>query len=494
MSGGNAYEKGLIRTDRGLFTDKGNQVVNICHPDFAGGAKGGGVDDTRAIQAAINFLAHSSGAASGGIPGVGGVLYVPTGIYSHTGLTLNAADGLQNITIKGDGPLASVLLNTNTAGGNAISVVGDVGDSVHGLNVEDIGVHGNSSSGVGIYCERVIRQVEFDRVDVFDHGTNGIEFITTCNMIGIKSCRIRGNGTNGVRSSSNGEQVWLYGNSIRDNGTNGISIASFINIFNVYGGDINGNAGAGVSIFGSNSSDGMVTAIELRGIYFEQNDQDVLIDNQGSTNFAANIIIAGNSFSLTNPSAGSSRCIDVKRGQYIYIYHNEFRKITDSNIDTCINIDSEAEDVYIGPNWFPTSTTRTKLTVHASATRTWGYLNPDSNPQEFTAWGPSVSPVTTFGTSDATPSVAGGNVFLTGDTGGITDFDDGVSGQEITVISKHTMTFDTTTAQDATHNLDGSSGDIATETGDITTWICEDGTRWILKGYIDISDDNSAGA
>lgn len=74
------YEKGLIRTDRGLFIDKGNQVFDVRHPDFAGGAKGDGVtDDTEAIQAAI--------AAA---DAVGGQIALSPGTYRVT----------QNLTLK----------------------------------------------------------------------------------------------------------------------------------------------------------------------------------------------------------------------------------------------------------------------------------------------------------------------------------------------------------------------------------------------------------
>ena len=462
------------------------EVVNV--KSF--GALGDGTtDDTAAIQAAIDALAHSGGVAGAGIPGVGGVIYFPTGIYvTSAPLTINAADDLQNISLVGEGPLASVIRNDATAGENALSVVGVSGNSAHGLLIRDLGVHGNASSGVGIFLQRVIRQVQLERVDVKGHGTNGIEFTSTGNMLVIQSCRVRDNGTNGIRCSLNGEQVWLYGNSIRDNAI-GISIGSFTNIFNVYGGDIHGNTTAGISLFGSETADGMVTAIEIRGVYFEQNNEDITIDNPGSTLLAGNILIAANSFSQTTPTAGSSRCIDVRRGQFIYIEHNEFRKITDSNIDACIKVDSEAEDVYIGPNWFPTSTTRTKLSIDGSATRTWGFTNPDNNAQEFNSWGPTASPVTTFGATDTTPTVVGGNVFLThASTQTLTDFDDGVAGQEITVISKAAVTFA------FSGDLTGSSASLVTASGDVTRWVCEDGTVWILLGYVDVSVDNSAGA
>jgi len=101
------------------------------------------------------------------------------------------------------------------------------------------------------------------------------------------------------------------------------------------------------------------------------------------------------------------------------------------------------------------------------------------------------SSITTFGAADTTPSVASGKVFKTGGAVTITDFDGGNAGQRITVLSKHAVTFDTTTAQDADHNLDGSSANIVTASGDVTEWLCEDGTTWHLIRFNDASADNS---
>jgi hypothetical protein len=67
-------ELGLMRTDRGLFVDKGNVFVNVRHPDFNFGAKGDGVtDDGIAWNLA---LAH--------LPTEGGCLVVPPGDYLLT--------------------------------------------------------------------------------------------------------------------------------------------------------------------------------------------------------------------------------------------------------------------------------------------------------------------------------------------------------------------------------------------------------------------------
>ena len=65
------YEKGFIRTDRGLLVDKGNQVVSVLHADFAGGAEGDGThDDTEAFTLADAFAQT-----------VGCRVFVPAGSY-----------------------------------------------------------------------------------------------------------------------------------------------------------------------------------------------------------------------------------------------------------------------------------------------------------------------------------------------------------------------------------------------------------------------------
>lgn len=98
--------------------------------------------------------------------------------------------------------------------------------------------------------------------------------------------------------------------------------------------------------------------------------------------------------------------------------------------------------------------------------------------------------VPSFGNTDATPSVTGYKTWKTGTTTQtITDLDNFPAGEERTIISKGTITFDTTGT-----NLVGSSADLVTNTGDITKWVSEDGTTKRLIGFVDVSIDNSAGA
>lgn len=104
----------------------------------------------------------------------------------------------------------------------------------------------------------------------------------------------------------------------------------------------------------------------------------------------------------------------------------------------------------------------------------------------------AVPAVVTFTAADATPTVVLSSLFTTDSAGlTITDFDDGTDGKTIVVLSKGAVVYDTTTGQDGDHNLDGSSANITTASGDITVWRNEGGSTWHLVRWNDASIDNS---
>jgi len=76
-------------------------------------------------------------------------------------------------------------------------------------------------------------------------------------------------------------------------------------------------------------------------------------------------------------------------------------------------------------------------------------------------------------TNDATPSVAGGNIFLTGGTTTITDFDDGVTGQIIYILAEHSVTI-----TDGTNILLADSANYEMVDGNILTLICKADNKW----------------
>jgi hypothetical protein len=107
----------------------------------------------------------------------------------------------------------------------------------------------------------------------------------------------------------------------------------------------------------------------------------------------------------------------------------------------------------------------------------------------FAASGPSKT-FQTFASGDYTPSVANGNLFKTynGFSEGATSFDDGVAGQIVTIISTNSFTY----MVSGSANLKGGTTNIATNDGDVTTWVY-DGTYWYLMNFMDQSADLSGG-
>lgn len=84
----------------------------------------------------------------------------------------------------------------------------------------------------------------------------------------------------------------------------------------------------------------------------------------------------------------------------------------------------------------------------------------------------TVEPIITLA-DEATPSISAGTIFITGGTTTITDFDDGVAGQVITVIAEHSLDI-----TDGTNIfLDGSANWSMTAT-DTLTLICKADNKW----------------
>ena len=101
--------------------------------------------------------------------------------------------------------------------------------------------------------------------------------------------------------------------------------------------------------------------------------------------------------------------------------------------------------------------------------------------------GPSETFVT-MAESDTSPDVSTGNIFKSHSTGVTIDqFDGGVCGQIITIISGGA------TVYDVSGQLKGGTTNITTAAGDVTMWVCESATIWHLLSWMDLSIDLSSG-
>ena len=90
---------------------------------------------------------------------------------------------------------------------------------------------------------------------------------------------------------------------------------------------------------------------------------------------------------------------------------------------------------------------------------------------------------------DTSPDVSTGNIFKThADTVTIDQFDGGVCGQIITIISGGTAIYDVTG-----YELKGGTANITTAEGDVTMWVCESATIWHLLSWMSLEADLSSG-
>jgi len=82
--------------------------------------------------------------------------------------------------------------------------------------------------------------------------------------------------------------------------------------------------------------------------------------------------------------------------------------------------------------------------------------------------------------NDATPSVEGGRFFLTGGTTTVTDFDDGIEGQIITVMAAHALTI-----TDGTNIFLNGSANFTMAATDTLTLVCKADNKWYEIGRSD---------
>ena len=119
-----------------------------------------------------------------------------------------------------------------------------------------------------------------------------------------------------------------------------------------------------------------------------------------------------------------------------------------------------------------------------------GTASPDTTLEvvgSFAANGPS-STFVTMSSGDTSPDVSTGNIFKSHSDGVTIDqFDGGVCGQIITIISGGATEYDVTSSE-----LKGGTTNIRTDAGDVTMWVCESAPVWHLLSWMDLSANLSS--
>lgn len=417
----------------GQFFDKGGAVYNVMHPDF--GATGdGSTDDTASIQAAID---------AAGL--VRGIVFFPTphsGSYMFSNLKIP-----QRVTLQGSGMHTAALSR----------IVGSTGTAVREKNTSE----GNASGATGIW----IRDMRIEGNSTAGDGINlGNEEAVGFNFLaGLNNITVRGF-SSGTAISLNIDATickFIWGNTSQK----GLVVTGAAGQF--HGVWAEGNTVNEVEILG--------TGHRFFGIYCETSNVIVPISLGGTGRH----VLFGPYLSI---KAALTHGIQIQTGSRFNAIYSQFSSLgSGGSLTNNINDIDAAWTSGFGATVIP-------FYFNDSGSAP-GYMHDEdvTNPIEFSSRGITAS--STFSASDTTPSVIGGKNFLThASTQTLTDFDGGVTGQRITVVSKAAVTFA------FSGDLTGSSASLVTASGDITEWYCEDGTVWILTGYVDVSVDNSAGA
>ena len=415
-------------------------------------------DDSAAIQAILNSLSST-----------GGKIIVPP-------LTFKIVTGLAvpvgvHIVIEGCGS-NSLFHYTGTL--NAITAAGDATDRGFGT-YRDFKILGNANMDIGLSITYGTRRTSVENVQVETFNGSGIKVLDSWGLQ-LSHCSVK-NGT---------------GNGIYVTCTAGFGTTAVLdcNCENITGYGLLAEKTA-VQVVGGIYETNTVNNIRLvycrgcliSGIYIETleatDDAHGIIATGTGANNSRGLSIIGCEIERGNVTTGTGYPIYLHNVEGVFIAGNHIYPHADAAGLTAIphvQVEAACHNVQVGANDFrgiSFTNVCKKVNVIDGAT------------------GIDILNNIVALADNATPSVSEGSFYTTGGTTTITDFDHGTTGQIITVLCKHSLTFDFTTAQDADHNLDGSSADITADTGDILKFLCEDGTTWNLISNLDASADNN---
>jgi len=307
------------------------------------GATGDGVtDDTLAIQAAIDEAQSN-----------GGAVYIPSGSYLVSGLTVtdySLVDGVLNTTrlkIYGDGQ-ASRLIGSSAS--PVLSIGNSGGVKVFDVIVEDLHIDGAATS---VNCLKLINATRIDiiRCRIFDATGAGVFYAEdSYGPHKITDCLIRQHGSHGVHvdnsSANNGNNLTISRSGILQNGGAGVLLEASYGT-TICSCDIEGNGDTGINAEGVTHT---IQALTIRDNYIEDHDLGTI---KAGIHLEANVQgveIAGNYINLTD-NTGQLYGIYIERSFGVSISGNT---ITGRNsTGTGIHFTDELHDsVYLGANFF----------------------------------------------------------------------------------------------------------------------------------------------
>lgn len=244
------------------FNEVDAQLADIAINVKTMGAVGDGVtDDTAALQAAFNL---------------GGNIYIPIGIYNHTGLSINTPVNISS-------PAGNIAILDNKGTTHSITVNA-------ACTIDGVMIRGNASSGSGLYLNK---QGKFSKLILDLNGRYGVEFRSDDHIVAafFTECTISANKLGGVYSVSSATSqknvVSFLDCYVVANGNTSGSVATptsghgyYIEggiAWSITGGVSEVNAGAGIYL--KSRSDYFIYGLNIKGVHLETNRYaNLLID------------------------------------------------------------------------------------------------------------------------------------------------------------------------------------------------------------------------
>lgn len=428
----------------GLIDFDSGHVLSV-YPQWWGAKGDNSSDDTSAVQAAINSI--NTNAVS---DGSGGTIVFSKGIYRIT----SQLTAKSNINFKGANMNASVIRSYQTNADSLFLIQTSSDESFHN-SFEDLMLRGNGSSHTGgaIELDSGFRTT-INRCYIFNFGGIAIQQYqgqtSQSQSLSIRDCRINFNAKGGVKfgtMTAASHFLSMDNCTMNQNGFYGLFLAKVRNavISNCeFAGYFFGNTAGGaahqsvpVALFGGH-------LITLESLSFENNG-----GQSGTAGY--NIRTGYNGDTQANDATGNTRLLRVINcnfqpvgGANRDLNHIKVDYVVGLQVQNCFFQHSASfAGTYYGIEWGTTFvgfnydflTNEWHSTLDAKYTGTVpDHIEIDES--KFIQYG-----IQTL-VDEATPSVFGGNNFVTSGTANdpITDFDDGVEGQIIRIIAEHAIT------------------------------------------------------
>ena len=476
-------------------------TVNVYNvQNSAYGATGNGVtDDAAAIQLAIDAIKVAGG----------GTLYFPTGVYlvntslDCTGFLGNVGIAYRSIHIMGDSINGSRIIGATTgtpvfdftaSGYCSMSNLRITGDVTLPPNVAILLARNNvaGSAGVhnfrrvfvegyytvgGIYCFASEENV-FDNVRITMNDGSTATFclaLTQSNWAAIASLyEVILPGTQSMtRVTLLAPQFQMHDTEVT--GTC-LSLYGSVRDVDCYGGYMYSAAQSHVRMYAPASA-----TSPFRILFYNLRTEpdavglkpDYSIFMTGATTGSFSEIIVDNAFLSAydyeiyqDATASGTYSGTIDRVRSTFGTELKFNKVTNSQIN-----------VLVGDLTVDTSITQSEVTNYHTGTITLAgvdeVIERDFGGRLITSTAiPHVQTIRTLDNT-GTPPITTGNLFITGGTTNITDFDDGVTGQIITIIAEHGITI-----TDGTNIFLNGSVNFAMTATDTLTLICKADNKW----------------